>query len=566
MFVLAHMIIPRKTPLADWLSHALLAIMLALCLRFGFAQQVWIDESTQLSGISVAPFETIRWLAGENQSRFGVPGDRMPPLSYLLDWAWSRIFGDAPLGLRIFHMLVVLVATAALAMALRKRLGPLPTLAFVLLTALSPTLIVNAVEIRAYPFLYAFTAFSLVWFLQMASPDWQGERRPLIWFVGFSLASAYSHFFGLVASCSLLAGLAIINMNNFVRLRSIVAAGIVYLVLCAGLVPFIMSASGLTGAAPMAVPPQAFVQYLVKLFVTPHHLIFPLFGVIYALGLMTLLIGGAYASFQTFKSANNSQQATTRISLSLIVVLGIGVGVTILTNILQTSFFAIKDVYSLWTAPVIFTLAAAGVAQLQASHRNLRLLGVGAIGFAALGGACAALALTLTPSYSIHGPSGYLSNLIGDELDETAVIYTQGATAGYGAFPLNWRYGGRATQVYFDDKSQALTFFSHPADVPPRVASLSDFNAFKTLLVVDITTRSFDEVGKMMKGASLAPQSRQAIQFIAAESEWTVEKCLSFPGFYSTYIWRFVRQGTEEKRAPDEDSGTAAFSCDEIYD
>ena len=45
-------------------------------------QSLWNDEATQLCGVGLDPVEVTRWLAGWSHHNFGIPSDRMPPVSY----------------------------------------------------------------------------------------------------------------------------------------------------------------------------------------------------------------------------------------------------------------------------------------------------------------------------------------------------------------------------------------------------------------------------------------------------------------------------------------------------
>src|SRR5580698_7977346 len=51
----------------------------ALILPF---QSIWLDESTQMSGLERDPIQVARWLAFREDSPRGIMHDRMPPLSY----------------------------------------------------------------------------------------------------------------------------------------------------------------------------------------------------------------------------------------------------------------------------------------------------------------------------------------------------------------------------------------------------------------------------------------------------------------------------------------------------
>src|SRR6516165_12442891 len=87
------------------------ALFIALFLelyKFAHAQNIWLDETTQLSGITLSPWEMLRWLSGINADRFGVPADRMPPVSYAVDWLWLRLAGSSVIGFRLFHSAFVI--------------------------------------------------------------------------------------------------------------------------------------------------------------------------------------------------------------------------------------------------------------------------------------------------------------------------------------------------------------------------------------------------------------------------------------------------------------------------
>src|SRR5262249_38280768 len=107
------------------------ALILALSIEiyiFARMQNIWLDEATQLSGITLNCWEMLRWLAGADQDRLGVPGDRMPPLSYLLDWLWLHLCGPSEIGFRLFHSAFVIAGVAALAVVILRELGPSATI------------------------------------------------------------------------------------------------------------------------------------------------------------------------------------------------------------------------------------------------------------------------------------------------------------------------------------------------------------------------------------------------------------------------------------------------------
>ncbi len=65
-------------------------------------QSLWIDETTQLYGLSLDPIKVTERLAGRADSVEGVQDDRMPPGSYWAGWLWSRVFGLSESAMRWF--------------------------------------------------------------------------------------------------------------------------------------------------------------------------------------------------------------------------------------------------------------------------------------------------------------------------------------------------------------------------------------------------------------------------------------------------------------------------------
>src|SRR3954453_7610835 len=131
----------------------------AVCLAAGMMaaslflphEGLWIDEAAQLSGLSLGPVEVVNWLTGRSHHDFGVPDDRMPPLSYWMQWLWSRLFGLEERPLRWFGVMCVGAAVSLVFEAARRAWGLGAGVAAGILLGLSPNVVVQAVDIRAYP-------------------------------------------------------------------------------------------------------------------------------------------------------------------------------------------------------------------------------------------------------------------------------------------------------------------------------------------------------------------------------------------------------------------------------
>src|SRR5947209_20316039 len=97
---------------SPWVGSAVCALTLvAGAWAFLPSQVIWVDEATQLAGLTLDPVHVVRWLARAETQDFGQFPDRMPPVSYWLGWGWGRAFGTDPASLRWLGVACVATAT-----------------------------------------------------------------------------------------------------------------------------------------------------------------------------------------------------------------------------------------------------------------------------------------------------------------------------------------------------------------------------------------------------------------------------------------------------------------------
>jgi uncharacterized membrane protein len=224
------------------LPIALLALFLIELLSFATLQDIWTDEATQLSGITLDVPEMLRWLTGSDALRFGVPGDRMPPLSYLLDWAWLRLFGPSEIGLRLFHSAFVYFGVAGLAVLAWRRIGPTAAIIFLGFMVLSPKLIQAGVEIRAYPIFFAIACAQAAVSLRLVDNPADCRGWPLATFSLLCLAAVYTHFFGVVSSAAFAAALTISLAKHRDAHKGLALSFAVIAIGTLGILPFVLAA------------------------------------------------------------------------------------------------------------------------------------------------------------------------------------------------------------------------------------------------------------------------------------------------------------------------------------
>jgi mannosyltransferase len=178
-----------------WLALGAI-VVLAAVLRFATlrTQSVWFDEA--------ATWDLVRRPFGEMLRR--IPdGESNPPLFYVLEWGWTRAFGDGEAGLRslsaLAGLLTVPVAYAIGQRAAARAGGAAPAragLAAAVLVAVNPLLVWFSQEARSYALATLLSAVALLLF-QRALED-RRDRVLAGWAVVCALALATHYFTAFV--------------------------------------------------------------------------------------------------------------------------------------------------------------------------------------------------------------------------------------------------------------------------------------------------------------------------------------------------------------------------------
>lgn len=166
-------------------------VLLAALLRFATlrTQSIWFDEA--------ATWDLVRRPFGEMLGR--IPdGESNPPLFYVLEWGWTRVFGDGEAGLRSLSALAgLLMVPVAYAIARRAAAGAaLAGLAAAALVAVNPLLVWFSQEARSYALATLLAAVALLLF-QRALDDRRG-RLLAGWAIAAALALATHYFTAFV--------------------------------------------------------------------------------------------------------------------------------------------------------------------------------------------------------------------------------------------------------------------------------------------------------------------------------------------------------------------------------
>lgn len=333
-----------------WLWVAVLLGMFSITAwLFAYHQNIWVDESTQMSGLSLPLIDIYRWLGGLLENPFPVPSDRMPVLSYWLGSLWSQLFGLDVLTMRWMSLTLVVASLLILSVYFLKRQQPwvlFPALAFLCLSA---NLTVNAIEIRAYALFFFFSVVAVLMYLDILSALEQGRSidKKIIGLAVILLLAINTHFFGVVLSGAILGTYLLTSIFDrrvmmkwryFIWVALILCIAMSFIVL--PVLASFTSQDGGKASGSLIKPAIKLVYRLVSHQSMGEVFLFPYLALVLVYGVIIVSL-------------------FTRLSLvkvSLVLMLGLGFLAVFLANILLSSFDALAPHYNIWMLVVLAVL------------------------------------------------------------------------------------------------------------------------------------------------------------------------------------------------------------------
>jgi len=436
---------PRAFPALVLVAMAL--VVFSLCAGiFASKQAIWVDETTQLTGLTLDFGTQLHWLAGLSDVVLGVPGDRMPPLSYWLGGLWAGLFGAGELSMRWFGIVITGLAVPPLFMAGRLAAGSLGGVFLVWLMLCAPSMVVQGVEIRAYPLFFTLSAWSVWAFARIAfggavARDW----RDLAVLVLFSVLMAYAHYFGVVAAGCLFAGLFVQRLVTRGAVGAVVVAGLVALVLMAGLWPFVRSAIEMSGPGGQPPEPVGVLGALedaarlgFRLFVHPVTLI--------SLPLTALLLAGLAVLGLAAGTVLTRRGAARQAGIAVLVPLVLAFGVLTVLRTVIDGFNVLASHYNLWLMPLAGLALCLALRNIGDRPRWWRGLVGGAVAVVVAVQLASLALLVRNAEEYVHGSGEWVAGMIGDDPAGTLVIHDGAGVWGHAYFPIYFLTSGQVEQ------------------------------------------------------------------------------------------------------------------------
>jgi len=510
---------------------------------FARAQNVWLDETTQLSGMTLAPDALLGWLAGTLTVPLGVPLDRSPPLSYLLDMPVWRLSGGSVLTMRLYHAAMVGGGILLLMVAMARRFGPRSALIAGLFLVLSPKVIDIAVEIRAYPLFLALTCAQVA---LLVDGGVAARPRRLALFLLLGVASAYTHYFGVVATSAFFLAACLDSPTVRTAIPAALGYGL-FLLLCIGLVPFISHAAAMSNSdLPPAAPGFGTIatfggQILgsVQWMVNP-----PIVGLFFA-GTVGLLLLGAIGLAGLIRRRGLAVRHEPAVGITIALLAGF-VAITTAAFVLS-GFNTLSPRYNIWMTPplaVLLALCADGL--LGPGGKGARFVRLAALALAGIGAAWGQAWFLARAELFIHGPSRTLEALLAGAGPKVAILHTDDARGwGWAGYPLSWAHGRALDQwLLSPDRRSAMRIHLHQpsGEALGKPEPLSALVPYQTLLVSRVDVKSFRDL-RPVDSAALGPgpAGAPALAPRLADAGWDGSEILVKPGYYALTV-QFYRK------------------------
>jgi hypothetical protein len=496
-------------------------------------QGLWNDEATQLAGLTLGPVEQVRWLAGWERHDFGVPVDRMPPLSYWVDWTWSRAFGLGETAMRWLGVVLVGLATVLVFQTGRRAWGLASGLASGLLFGLSPNVVVEAVEIRAYPLFLLVSAAMFHAFVRYLEDPGGAGRRWLGAMTACAVLAVYTHFFGLLLSGGVFLSALCLAPRHGGRVGPIVLAIAVVGLCSLGVAPFVLVSFRESEAGVVEGEGQRLIGLARLVYRLLGHASLTVYPA--ALGL------AAAGTLAATAAALAPKQGRSTIAAGLTLALVSGAIVVVAAQFGLKHFLAAATTYNVWMVPAVMLLLGSGLAAASPLARRGATAGIVML-VAAYAFADAQLAFH--GDFFAHTPHRAVDALIhrfGPARVAVVLDVTTGPSAWHIYSPIRYEYAGVVRQY--------LVSAPAPSGGPVRVTDYPDGRAevdparlaVDYLIVVNSTNESAAEVVRQIREGVRPLGDGPVARALKSDSRWSLVEESTHVAFVAADIDVFKR-------------------------
>ncbi|MDB5349027.1 MAG: hypothetical protein JWN86_274 [Planctomycetota bacterium] len=491
-------------------------------------QSLWNDEATQMSGLRLSPIGVVLWLTNRIDHDFGVPDDRMPPISYWAGWAWSKAFGLEEVPLRWLGVACVAAATALVFDSARRGWGLASAWAAGLLFALSPNVAVQAVEIRAYPLLILASACIFACLVRFLIAEEPGRTRWLIGLTASGILATYTHFFGLVASGAAFLAALVMTRARRGRIGPVLVAGTVSGLAAMALIPFVFASVGISRSMG-----AGFREKVAGLGRLAGRLLAHPSMMLHRYVIAATIAGGVLALVGAIA------RRRTPVTGGLIVALASGATVVAGVHLAQSSFDAASPSYNAWMLPAVALLMASGLASASRTVRIGTALGVAMMIAADIDGI---VQLAVHGDAFAHTPHRRIASIV-RELgpDRVAIVHEHNSRERWQVYaPIRYEFGKTVPQYLYQGEGAdgpRLSSYPDPAKGDEPESRLPEY-----VIVIQSDSIHAPELVRRLQGPPTAKADGPLAKEFSASERWERVREATFLAFIETHLDVFRRK------------------------
>ena len=508
--------------------------------QFAKTQVIWNDEATQLAGLKLSPADQVRYLMLDQSLYAGVPMDRMPPLSYWAGWAWSQVFGASEMSFRMMGIAAATLACAFVAVGGFMLAGRWGLVGAGLSFAISANVVEIASLIRAYPLFLSFAAIALVSLLCFARG--QGRRRH-VWLavmVAASVGAAYSHFFGLTMGGAVLVAAWVTALRQKNSAMIVVASGVLFLVLTAGVWPFALVATSATkakaesGSFTASSPIRTLYRQVGHPAASVDLPVLGLLGLSFTV-LMCLALW-----------RKNEPKDVSAVYDAVPTALAVGLGVTFLAGMVTSLFDVYRPSYSCWVIPGIHLLVATALARTCAAGRVLVVARVATV-MLFVAQVWTLGVLLKSPEVFSNGPHEMLAEMIDKHDSDIEVVYESIWQMGY--YPLRYEYGPDLKQWALGPVMNTLASWEIqrlPLTEESPMRDLASYPIGQKLILVGCSQHGQSEIRQHLRGEPWQPTTGPLVDWLNHSPEWRLIENRQHFSYIGAYARVYEKVGVDE--------------------
>jgi hypothetical protein len=515
---------------------ACVAASVAACALYLPHAGLWLDETAQLAGLTLNPIDQARWLADWSKQDLGVPDDRMPPLSYWVDWGWTKVFGLREVPLRWLGVIETALSTLLIFATARRAWGLAAALAAGLLFALAPSVVVIAVEIRAYPLFMLAAAAAFYCLVRYAEDPAGGARSWLPALAACALVAVYTHFFGLVLGGGLFVAALGCAAARRAPLGPVVAAGLIAGLLSLGVLPFV--AASFARSRPVdsdtgELRLMGLVRLGYRLFAHASLTVWPAVLIVAAIG--ALLAGTAALAPKRRTHGTGSAILAAWAAGALVVAMG---------QFTLQGMQAAAATYNVWMLPALALVLGSGLAAASQAARALAAVGIVALAAAYLCGDAQLAAHGDVFAHTPHHAVDALVQRLGGPAS-VAVVFDGANTDNWHIYtPFRYEYSGSLHQVVAEPGERGALRLKEFSNGRPAGDLTALFNHY--LIVVRPRSRTAAELARQIRDGVVSPVGDGPVATaLKSDGRYRLVEEATFPAFVTADVDVFQRLGTD---------------------